>query len=108
MGRGGNDACLEYACASLAIVQFDDAQDGLAEPPRRFHERQHGDFDAVLVHIVRNLLGHTREGLDGLAAACQATCGSVQLLIVRRHAHGREGCRQCDGIGLEQQQGVGS
>ena len=84
------DACLEYACASRAIVQFDNAQHGLAEPPRRLHEGQHGNLDAVLIHIVRDLLGHTREGLDGLAAACQATRRSVlQLMIVRRrHAPG--------------------
>ena len=65
--------CLEYACATLAIVQFDDAQDGLAKSPRGFHEGQYGDLDAVLIHIVRNLLGHTCEHLDSLTATRQAT-----------------------------------
>jgi hypothetical protein len=71
--KQGNATGLEYSCASLAIVKFDDAQDGLAKSPRRFHERQHGDFDAILIHIVRNLLGHTCEHLDCLAATRQAT-----------------------------------
>ena len=47
-----NGACLENACASLAIVQFDHAQNSLSKPPRRFHEGQHGNFDPVLVHVV--------------------------------------------------------
>lgn len=102
MKKGGSATCLEYTCASLAIVQFDDAQDGLAQSPRRFHECQHGDFDAILIHIVGNLLGDTCKDLDSLTATCQAPRGSMQLLIIRRHAHGRE-CRrrQRDGIGLE-------
>lgn len=88
--KGNGGAYLEYACASLAIIQFDNAQDSLAKSPRRFHERQHGDFDSILIHIIRNLLRDTCKHLDSLTATRQAArWGSMQLLIVhhRRHAH---------------------
>jgi hypothetical protein len=61
-------AYFQYVCASLVIVQFDDPKDSLAKSPRRFHERQHSDFDSILIHIVQNLLGNTCKGLDSLTA----------------------------------------
>ena len=45
--KQGNGTCLEYVCAFLAIVQFDDAQDGLAKSPRRFHECGYGNFETL-------------------------------------------------------------
>jgi hypothetical protein len=63
--------CLEYACANLAIIQFDDTQDGLAKSLHspRYHEGQHG---AILIHIYGTFLG-THVSTLTVTATCKAT-----------------------------------
>lgn len=35
-------------------IQLDDAEDSLAKPVCRFHERENGDLHTFLIHIVRD------------------------------------------------------
>jgi hypothetical protein len=64
-------ARLEDPCTPVARVHFDDALHRLTESPGHLREREHGDFDAVLLYVVRDALRHAREDLDGLAAPGQ-------------------------------------